>query len=76
MVIRLFLGAAAERVLIVFLIAMISVLGMEIYSGNSGILSFGHLSFMVIREGIRHDFFHYYFEKTYETGETLIKKDF
>ena len=42
------LGSSAERVLIVFFISLIAVLGMGIYSGNSGILSFGHLAFMAI----------------------------
>lgn len=41
-------GAASERVLIVFFISLIAVVGMGVYSGNSGILSFGHLSFMAI----------------------------
>ena len=39
-------GGGIERTLIVFLINLIAVLGMGIYSGNSGILSFGHLAFM------------------------------
>jgi branched-chain amino acid transport system permease protein len=34
------LGAASERVLTVFFISLIAVLGMGVYSGNSGILSF------------------------------------
>ena len=42
------LGAASERVLTVFFISLIAVVGMGVYSGNSGILSFGHLSFMAI----------------------------
>jgi branched-chain amino acid transport system ATP-binding protein/branched-chain amino acid transport system permease protein len=42
------LGAASERVLTVFFISLTAVLGMGVYSGNSGILSFGHLSFMAI----------------------------
>lgn len=41
-------GAASERVLSVFFISLIAVVGMGVYSGNSGILSFGHLSFMAI----------------------------
>lgn len=41
-------GAASERVLTVFFISLIAVVGMGVYSGNSGILSFGHLSFMAI----------------------------
>ena len=39
-------GGGIERMLIVFFISLIAVLGMGIYSGNSGILSFGHLAFM------------------------------
>lgn len=42
------LGSWAERILIVFFVSLIAVLGMGIYSGNSGILSFGHLAFMAI----------------------------
>ena len=42
------LGGASERVLTVFFISLIAVLGMGVYSGNSGILTFGHLSFMAI----------------------------
>ncbi|MCA1260859.1 ABC transporter, partial [Nitratireductor aquimarinus] len=41
-------GAAAERVLTVFFISLIAVTGIGVYSGNSGILSFGHLAFMGI----------------------------
>jgi branched-chain amino acid transport system permease protein len=40
------IGGSIERTLIVFFISLIAVLGMGIYSGHSGILSFGHLSFM------------------------------
>ena len=43
-----FLGSAWERIVIVFMIHLIIVLGMGIFIGNSGILSFGHLSFMGI----------------------------
>jgi len=39
-------GGGVERMAVVFLINLIAVLGMGIYSGNSGILSFGHLAFM------------------------------
>lgn len=42
------LGSGVERILVVFFISLIVVLGMGIYSGNSGILSFGHLAFMGI----------------------------
>ncbi|WP_292899141.1 branched-chain amino acid ABC transporter ATP-binding protein/permease [Nitratireductor sp.] len=41
-------GAAAERVLTVFFISLIAVTGIGVYSGNSGILSFGHVAFMGI----------------------------
>lgn len=43
-----FFGAAAERVLTVFFISLIAVTGIGVYSGNSGILSFGHVAFMGI----------------------------
>ena len=39
-------GGGAERTMIVFFISLSAVAGMGLYSGNSGILSFGHLSFM------------------------------
>ena len=42
------IGGGIERTLVVFFISLIAVLGMGIYSGNSGILSFGHLAFMGI----------------------------
>ena len=42
------LGPASERILTVFLISLIAVVGIGVYSGNSGILSFGHLSFMAV----------------------------
>ncbi len=42
------LGPAAERVLTVFFVSLIAVLGIGVYSGNSGVLSFGHLSFMAM----------------------------
>ncbi len=41
-------GPAGERVLTVFFISLIAVLGIGVYSGNSGILSFGHMSFVAI----------------------------
>jgi len=40
------LGPASERILTVFFVSLIAVVGMGVYCGNSGILSFGHLSFM------------------------------
>lgn len=42
------IGVSSERVLTVFFISLIAVVGMGVYSGNSGILTFGHLSFMAI----------------------------
>lgn len=48
LIITLFLGPAMERIYIVFLINLIVVIGMGVYCGNTGILSFGHLSFMAI----------------------------
>lgn len=42
------LGAAAERILIVFFISLTAVVGIGLYSGNSGIVSFGHVAFMGI----------------------------
>lgn len=39
-------GGGFERTMIVFFISLSAVAGMGLYSGNSGILSFGHLSFM------------------------------
>ena len=43
-----FFGSVSERVVSVFFISLIAVVGMGVYSGNSGILTFGHLSFMGI----------------------------
>lgn len=40
------IGGGVERALIVFFISLTVVVGIGLYSGNSGILSFGHLSFM------------------------------
>jgi len=47
-IVALFMGPAAERVYIFFLIGLMSVVGMGVYIGNSGIMSFGHLSFMAL----------------------------
>jgi branched-chain amino acid transport system ATP-binding protein/branched-chain amino acid transport system permease protein len=47
-VLAMMIGTASERVLTVFFVSLIAVVGMGVYSGNSGILSFGHLSFMAI----------------------------
>ncbi len=41
-------GAASERILTVFFISLIGVVGIGIYSGTSGILSFGHVAFMAV----------------------------
>lgn len=42
------LSPAMGRIVTLFLIYVIAVLGFQVYSGNSGILSFGHVSFMAI----------------------------
>lgn len=42
------MGGGIERVFVVFLISLVAILGIGVYSGNSGILSFGHLAFMGI----------------------------
>ncbi|QYX55749.1 branched-chain amino acid ABC transporter ATP-binding protein/permease [Roseovarius sp. SCSIO 43702] len=42
------MGVATERILTVFFISLIGVVGIGIYTGNSGILSFGHVAFMGI----------------------------
>lgn len=42
------LPASAARLATLFLIYVTAVLGNQIYSGNSGIMSFGHTSFMAI----------------------------
>ena len=42
------MGGGIERVYVVFLISLVAILGIGVYSGNSGILSFGHLAFMGI----------------------------
>jgi branched-chain amino acid transport system permease protein len=39
-------GIATQRTLTLFLINLIAVLGLGLFSGNSGILSFGHVSFI------------------------------
>ena len=48
MSISFFMGPAFERMYVVFLISLVIVIGMGVYSGNTGILSFGHLSFMAV----------------------------
>lgn len=47
-IVAVFMGSAYDRVYIVFLIGLMSVVGMGVYIGNSGIMSFGHLSFMAL----------------------------
>lgn len=42
------IGTSVERTVIVFLISLTAIAAMGLYSGNSGILSFGHLAFMAI----------------------------
>ena len=42
------LGGAAERLMTVMLIDAVIVLGMQIYIGNTGVLSFGHIGFGAI----------------------------
>ena len=41
-------GRAFERVLTVFLLSLTAIAAMGLYSGNSGVLSFGHLAFMAV----------------------------
>ncbi len=42
------LGSAEQRIATIFLINLIAVVANGLYSGNSGIMSFGHLGFMGI----------------------------
>ncbi len=44
----LFSGGAAERLVTVMLIDAIIVLGIQVYVGNTGVLSFGHIGFGAI----------------------------
>ena len=44
--VAVFLGPAEQQVTQNFLIALIAVVGFGIYSGNTGILTFGHVAFM------------------------------
>jgi branched-chain amino acid transport system permease protein len=44
----LFAGASLQRTYTLFLINLIAVVGLGIFSGNSGILSFGHVAFVGI----------------------------
>jgi branched-chain amino acid transport system ATP-binding protein/branched-chain amino acid transport system permease protein len=41
-----FAGLAVQRTATLFLINLIAVLGLSLFSGNSGILSFGHVAFI------------------------------
>ncbi len=43
-----FTSATIARSLVVFLISLTAISAMGLYSGNSGILSFGHLAFMAV----------------------------
>ena len=43
-----FMGIAQERIVTVFLINVIAVTSIGVFTGNSGILSFGHVSFMAL----------------------------
>ena len=45
-VVALLLGPAEQQVTQTFLIALVAVVGFGIYSGNTGILTFGHVAFM------------------------------
>jgi len=42
------IGTSVERTVTVFLISLTAIAAIGLYSGNSGILSFGHLAFMAI----------------------------
>lgn len=42
------LGPASQRITVVAMLAMIGVVGMGIFCGNSGVTSFGHVAFMAI----------------------------
>ena len=44
----LLLGPAEHQVLQNFLVSLVAVVGFGIYSGNSGIITFGHVTFMGI----------------------------
>ncbi|PLW78761.1 branched-chain amino acid ABC transporter ATP-binding protein/permease [Cohaesibacter celericrescens] len=47
-VVAWYMGPASQRILVVFFVSLIAVVAIGVYSGNSGILSFGHVSFMAI----------------------------
>lgn len=44
----LFLGGTGQRIFTLFLISLIAVIGIGSFTGNSGILSFGHVAFMAL----------------------------
>ncbi|MQW87248.1 ATP-binding cassette domain-containing protein [Sinorhizobium saheli] len=48
LVASLFFPGSGERLVTLFMINVIAVLGIGIYAGNSGIVSFGHVGFMAI----------------------------
>lgn len=47
-VVALLLGPAEQQVTQTFLISLVAVVGFQVYSGNSGIITFGHVAFMGI----------------------------
>jgi branched-chain amino acid transport system permease protein len=48
LVVAAFIGPTEQQVALNFFIALIAVVGFGIYSGNSGIMTFGHVAFMGI----------------------------
>lgn len=48
LVVKGFFPGAGERLVTLFLINVIAVIGIGVYSGNSGIISFGNVGFMAI----------------------------
>jgi branched-chain amino acid transport system permease protein len=44
----LFFGPTEQQVALTFLVSLVAVVGFQIYSGNSGIITFGHVAFMAI----------------------------
>lgn len=47
-VVAVLLGPAEQQVTQTFLVSLIAVVGFQVYSGNSGIMTFGHVGFMGI----------------------------
>lgn len=41
-------GASIERTITIFMVSLTAIAAIGLYSGNSGILSFGHLAFMAV----------------------------